>query len=426
MIVQIAIKPVHQTMQKPKRIPLLASGLISGTLLIQPVCAAICPKGKGACPYPGKCFLYTDADSNAICDYTTRTSSGGSGSSGAVPAPSGSVTMTPADPSSSSSIATNFFDLIHISPLVAGILIFLVTNTILIWIFSTVFLKPDTKGRTFRSTAVLLATTSFFSLGVAMILVSLLMGETSPGMLFAIVYMLSGVPLTAGLWMKNRMTRMIALSILSISALTGFIFLAPIMPTEFNGLIGVITGYQSLTPGILAILIVLGLALIFGRVFCAYLCPVGTVQELASKVPGRKVDIHNPRIPETIRFIVFITAVAGGVSLLNIMGYTGVYDFFRLAATAGFFLFAGLIVVSVFIYRPVCRFLCPYGVLFSILSHISRYWLRRTDACINCRKCEKACPVHCAQKDASRRECYLCGRCIQACPVPGAIAYKKP
>ncbi len=45
-------------------------GFLGITALAQPVCAAICPRGRGFCPYPGKCFLYVDADSNSLCDYT--------------------------------------------------------------------------------------------------------------------------------------------------------------------------------------------------------------------------------------------------------------------------------------------------------------------------------------------------------------------
>jgi polyferredoxin len=107
------------------------------------------------------------------------------------------------------------------------------------------------------------------------------------------------------------------------------------------------------------------------------------------------------------------------------MEYTGIYDFFSLALTAGFILFAAILAVSALVYRPVCRVLCPFGVLFSLLGHISRNGIVRSTACINCKKCERACPAHCAERDASKRECYLCGRCTTTCPVNGALAYGR-
>ena len=43
--------------------------------LAYPACAAVCPKGIGGCPSPGRCFLFVDADGNTLCDYTARTGS---------------------------------------------------------------------------------------------------------------------------------------------------------------------------------------------------------------------------------------------------------------------------------------------------------------------------------------------------------------
>ena len=52
----------------------IASVLLTAGL-VYPACAAICPKGIGGCPSPGRCFLFIDADGNSLCDYTSRFSS---------------------------------------------------------------------------------------------------------------------------------------------------------------------------------------------------------------------------------------------------------------------------------------------------------------------------------------------------------------
>jgi polyferredoxin len=251
------------------------------------------------------------------------------------------------------------------------------------------------------------------------------MGEAASGTLFAVLYMITGTTLTAYLWKSGNISRNISRIIILLSALTGFVFLAPLMPIEFTGMVHLALGTQALTPGILGILFVLILAFIAGRSFCAHICPVGSVQELASDIPLKKIDISRTRMLEMIRFGIFIAIVAAGLYFINLMEYTGIYDFFSLTLTAGFFIFAALLALSVLIYRPICRIVCPFGVLFSLAGHFSRNLLVRTVACINCKKCEKTCPAHCAEKGASKRECYLCGRCTKICPVNGALVYKK-
>jgi polyferredoxin len=402
---------------------LTISGVLGTITLAQPVCAAVCPRGIGGCVYPGRCFLFTDMDGNSLCDYT-RTAI-----TQVTKTPVPVVDSPPVTPISetvqSAGIVpdpntTGFFDLVHVSPVIIGVLLFLVICATLILVF-----RSGRLGMTPNSRGSLLATASLFALGISEIMVFALLGGTVSGMPFALVYMLAGVPTVAYLWKTGSMDRLKALLILVLSITTGFVFLSPIMPMEFIGLIRLATGSPLLVPGIIGILVMLAISLLVGRMFCGHICPVGTIQELVSFAPFKKLDIVDTKIPEMIRSGVFIAVVTCGVYLVDLMAFTGVYDFFSLSVTAGLFVFAVLLLLSAFFYRPVCRFLCPYGVLFSIMSHFSRYRLKRTEKCIKCRKCEKACPVHVAGDGASKRECYLCGRCTEVCPVTGAIVYGK-
>ncbi len=336
-------------------------GLLGTATLTQPVCAAVCPRGIGGCVYPGRCFLFTDVDGNSLCDYT-RTAITQATQTPVPVADTPPVTplvdtvqaarMVP-DPGTS-----GFFDLVHVSPVLTGIILFLVMSAILLRVFSS-----GRWGMRTLSKGPLLATTSLIALGISEIIVYVLMGGTVSGVPFAVIYMLAGVPLVAYLWKTGNMDHTTALLVLAvISTMAGFVFLSPIMPMEFIGLIRIATGSRLLVPGIIGILIVLAISLLVGRMFCGHICPVGSIQELASHVPLKKIDIRNTIVPEIIRFIVFIAVVTGGLYLIDLMAYTGAYDFFSLTLTAGLFVFAALLVLSAFLYRPVCRFLCPYGV----------------------------------------------------------------
>jgi len=109
----------------------------------------------------------------------------------------------------------------------------------------------------------------------------------------------------------------------------------------------------------------------------------------------------------------------------SFLAYFGIRDFFYLVLTAGTVVFVGILLLSMTFYRPFCRLICPYGVLLSLGTWKGLFKLQRTDACIECKKCETACPTDEAKRDDGKAECYLCGRCTDICPVAGALKYDR-
>ena len=234
---------------------------------------------------------------------------------------------------------------------------------------------------------------------------------------------------------------------LSIAAfiITGFIIFYASEP---------ISGWQVIFINPSFIFAYLGLAIfiamniLFGRGFCGFGCSYGALQEIASKViktknsniSGSFLKSNSTKVgkmAKVIRGILFITMVLLAlivVPSIALFGPLNPFNFFGIfivgAAIVTVVVFIAFFFASFIIYRPFCRFVCPAGCIFDIVSSVSVYRLQRTDKCTECELCEKACPTGAASELKYKRgkigsaECYLCGRCITVCPNE-ALEYIK-
>ncbi|MBN1506131.1 MAG: 4Fe-4S binding protein [Sedimentisphaerales bacterium] len=149
-----------------------------------------------------------------------------------------------------------------------------------------------------------------------------------------------------------------------------------------------------ITAGIFFVLPLI-FTLFFGRVFCGAVCPLGAIQDA--------VLIHPVAVPRWLESGLRLMAYTylGAAILFAAIGNSFVicrYDpfvgFFRLSGNWNILAIgASLLVIGLFIGRPYCRFLCPYGVLLRHASRLSKWRVTITpDECIKCRLCEDACP----------------------------------
>ncbi|WFN33825.1 4Fe-4S binding protein [Methanogenium sp. S4BF] len=396
---------------------ILPAGVAGTAVITAPVCAAVCPKGIGNCPYPGRCMLFTDADGNRLCDFTLT-------DGGTTPPDGSASTGTAIDTASSVSpdqALAGGADILMGSTVLLWAMLFLVFNAGILW-----FMHSGRAGISRELNAGTIALSSLISLGISGIAVYLLTGDVSLGSSGAVVYMLAGTVLATVVWSRGLMSKKTAFLLLAVTTAFGFVFAAPLMPVYFYGLAAALGDIRVIAPGMAAIIILVMLTFVTGRTFCAHICPVGTIQELASRVPGRKYLIQNRAVPQGVRLVVLAGAIIGIRYSVNIPAYTGVEAFFSFALTTGALVFAAVLAVSVVVYRPLCRFLCPFGAVFSACTAAGKTCVTRTEACINCRKCEKVCPTGEAGPWERKPECYLCGRCIDVCPVEGALTFTDP
>lgn len=184
---------------------------------------------------------------------------------------------------------------------------------------------------------------------------------------------------------------------------------------------------------------------VLGRFVCGWLCPFGLVQDLLYKIPfvrkwknlpGHKVlvwmkyliliifvillpllvlDITGQGAPWFCQYICPSGTFMAGIPLL--IGNEA------LRGAAGFLfawkelILAVLLLLSLMIYRPFCKYLCPLGAVYGLFNPISMYRYRLdTEQCTKCGKCQKACKMDIpVWKTPNSRECIRCGDCIQSC-----------
>ena len=186
---------------------------------------------------------------------------------------------------------------------------------------------------------------------------------------------------------------------------------------------------------------------IFGRFVCGWLCPFGLVQDLLNKIPFPKKlrTFRGDRLLRNLKYVILLvfvivlplfaldeygTAIPWFCKLICPSGM--LFGGIPLAAlnegireSAGFlFAYKGVIlavtvILSVIIYRPFCRYICPLGAIYALFNKVSLMRIRNDgEKCIGCGKCEKVCKMNIdVLSDLNSPECIRCGLCVKSCPT---------
>ena len=136
-------------------------------------------------------------------------------------------------------------------------------------------------------------------------------------------------------------------------------------------------------------------ALVWGRGFCAGVCPHGALQDLVLvkpiKVPGWLDECL--RVLPWVHLALAVLLAATG-TLFLICKFDPFVGIFRMAGPR-LMLVSGvaLLVLSMFVGRPYCRYLCPYGALLGVAARFAKWRPTVTPGtCTQCRLCESTCP----------------------------------
>lgn len=186
---------------------------------------------------------------------------------------------------------------------------------------------------------------------------------------------------------------------------------------------------------------------LIGRLVCGFLCPFGLIQDLLHKIPFPKKirTFYGDKLLRKLKYVIFaVFVILLPLFLVDIMGQGAPY-FCKLICPAGTLeggiplvllnetlrstigwlyawkctLLVITIILSIIIYRPFCKYICPLGALYSVFNPISIFRYRvDQEKCVHCGKCEQACQMQVNPvENANHPECIRCGRCKKACPV---------
>ena len=224
--------------------------------------------------------------------------------------------------------------------------------------------------------------------------------------------------------------------------------------------IGTILTTHTLYAPLLWALPVVILTIIFGRFFCSWVCPFGSLHHFAgflgnrSKPAPQKIQLNKYRKAQCVKYLVLIVFLAmAAFPSIGANLQTGLLDPIPLvtrsfnllllpvldrttdfvSAAARFYegawlifaVFIMAILLNLVIPRFYCRFVCPLGALFGILGRFAIWRIgKNSSECSNCKLCERNCEGGCEPAGNIRiSECVLCFNCLDYCK-DDVIAYQ--
>ena len=178
--------------------------------------------------------------------------------------------------------------------------------------------------------------------------------------------------------------------------------------------------YLEDLPLLLLVVFTVVTTLLWGRVFCGFLCPFGALQDLMEHIVPKKLRRKFPRpVHENSVFlkygvlgVILVPAIAGSdVSIFQYFEPFGTVFFF--SSSSVLWVIAGAILIaSAIIPRFYCRYLCPLGAALALASLLSPFRIKRVRQCAVCTVCEHSCPTGAIQRESiDFKECVRCNVC---------------
>lgn len=207
------------------------------------------------------------------------------------------------------------------------------------------------------------------------------------------------------------------------------------------------TNFLFLANTIAWLAIVSGFAILIygmfqGRKFCAYVCPLGTVQDGVFGLRSRRYRIKK-RIPwfyerrfAFVKYLILVLTLAMVISGIAYL-FIRLCPFYALSrlpiiGMRGLILLGLILLAGYFAERFWCRYLCPYAALMNVFQWLgSKLGLKRKkvkrnlERCNDCGVCVLYCPmnINIAESEyVHDPNCIHCKLCADKCPKPGTYS----
>lgn len=179
------------------------------------------------------------------------------------------------------------------------------------------------------------------------------------------------------------------------------------------------------------------LALLAGPIFCAWMCPFGTLQDILIGIRKRlnlpTLQLKQHKYLKWLRYILLIVVWMNSSTLvLQLLSYDPRVSFQQFLQNGSLKIFSAILLIAflmcaLFIDRFFCKYLCVEGARHAAISGARLFKIQRNETCVNCKKCDRTCPMAIRltkSEIVQDMACITCLNCLDVCPVKGAIQIK--